>query len=160
MISPSRYMSPRAKVAEAICRTIEDAQLLGEPAVYRTLRVDIDAPAILVNFESSPQTPSAMDGQEHEYWRIWVVAGSEDMDESALIVYGYTDECGEMSINAAMQAADAHWRDVEGISEMDVVGFARVPSDVQGPYWIDFGGATYWGAAILVRVLYNPEEML
>lgn len=159
-MNTERYASPRAKVAEAIARTIELGELPGGLSVYRTLVQAPEVPAALINFETSPQTPSTMDGQEHEYWRVWIIADSQDLEEAALIVYGYSDECGDMSINAVMQSANAYWRSVDGISEMDVVGFARVPSDVQGPYWIDFNGATYWGLALLVRVLYTPQEML
>lgn len=100
-----------------------------------------------------------MDGIECQWWRLWVLLSSSSIEDSAERLFEYIDTVGERSISARFEAADAPWRLVPGLSDVYIYGFARLPSDMQGPQYISFGGPNMWGTAFLIRVLYGNEEV-
>lgn len=122
---------------------------------YRWLCTAPVSPAVVVTPELEFYDIKTMDNQQFQNWRVWVVVANGDQEDSAMQVYDYIDDAGDLSIYQAFKSPTAAWRDLSGLAEAYVAGFARVQSSIQGPGWVSFGGADLWGVPLLVKVKYG-----
>jgi len=141
------------QVAQAIAATCRQADPSLE--VYHYLAPSPGVPAAMVTMELDFMDVHSMDRMEFQLWRVWVIVQLGDPDEAALQLLDYVDDGGATSIRAAFRAPDAAWRAVTGLSEISYFGFGRMPTSVQTPGWVSFGGPEFWGVSLIFRVRYG-----
>lgn len=118
----------------------------------------LDTPCVMTAIELAHHGESSFDGQHCDLWRMWVLVSANDMQEAPERLYDYIDDTGPKSIVVAMEAAGAAWRNASlygPIGDVQWMGFAHVPSDIQSTGWVSFGGPEYYGAPLLFKVLYG-----
>lgn len=150
-------LTTRRVIEEGIVPTIK----LAHPGVLEVMPFAPWAPnlpcALVVLEVLDPDLQRTMDRRMvFELFRVWVLtANSDSGPEPCMSVYDYCDNNGPRSIPKAFARADAPWRDVAGISDLQVISFARMPLDIQGPGWLDWYGSVVWGHALLVQARYG-----
>lgn len=136
--------------------------------IQATLKAEIADPLLNVykNLQMSPDTPcmmpspefteyiETMDGESSMMWRLWVLLNAGDMDDSQDRLDQYLDTEGDRSIFRALNtnAARLHYLGNPTCAWSQVTRFSRMPADLQGPNFIDWGGTVYWGCALDLRV--------
>ena len=142
-------------VAKALSATA--AQAWDELNAYHFVAPMPQAPAVMVVPEFRFNELSTMDRQRHGLWRMWVLVSAVDVDDQAELLYQLIDTHGDRSIPEAMRSANAAWRNT-GISSVEWLGFARMPTDIQGPNHLSWGGPEYYVAPLLFQVRYDPLQ--
>jgi hypothetical protein len=113
------------------------------------------APAVCVGVEVVDYLGAFGGGMTANEWRLWVLLNpGSDWIEAQRQADEYLDYTGERSLYAAFEADGAYYR-TRGFSDIRLERFARLPSDIQGPNLLDWGGTVYWGVPITVRVRYG-----
>jgi len=153
----------RLMVREAIAYTARQADPSGLH-VYPYMHPTPTAPAVCVGLEYTDFVGDMAAGMITETWRLWLLLNpGSDWLEAQRQADLYLDYTGEKSLHRAFRAslrkgdgADAYWRGTE-VSEVRLLRYSRMPSDVQGPNIIDWMGSPYWGVPIEVKVMYGRQ---
>lgn len=141
-----------------VAKAIKETAIAADPGVlngYEWLYPAPVAPAVVVTVEFDYNERKTMDQQHFDMWRVWVLLSNADSVSAAEQLYEYIDDRGDRSIPAQFNLSTAVWRNYSGISQIAWYGFARLPSSIQGPGLVSFGGPEYWGAPLLFQVLYG-----
>lgn len=143
------------KVVKAIIDTClkTDGTLEGYPYVAPSPNL----PCVMVTLETDLSGGiQTMDRQVYtDRYRLWVCEMGTDSEEEAYRLYDRIDSIGPRSLMRAFAQDDAPWREVAGLKDLWVEGFARLPLDIQGPGMISFGGPNMWAMALIVRANYG-----
>jgi hypothetical protein len=143
---------------ETIREAIAYTALQADPEVlnaYPYFQPNPTAPAVVVGVEAVDFVGAMGGGMTDEDWRLWILLDQgSDWVEAQRRLDLYLSMTGEKSMNVAFRSPNAYWR-TRGLTDIRLIRYSRLPSDIQGPNLLEFNGPTYWGVPLTIQVRYG-----